>query len=110
MSRRDRPSRNRKRAPVRPSRGQQRNKRGDGGFHHWRIPLASGGMHDVHISDGIPFEAHQFVLEHGVAPHLERPQAITDKGFLRSEFSLGEFGRLTFSTDPKHNETWVWRE
>ena len=116
MSRKDKPSRNRKRPPTRPSRGQQRSKRGDGGFHHWRIPRASswvvptGAMHDVHITDALPFESHRTMLDTVARFHLVTPQMLDDaKGFYRSELDLREFGRFIISTDPKHNETWVFR-
>ena len=120
MSRRDRPSRrDRTRKPTRPSRGRVRPPSGGkGGFHHWRIPrlpnwvVPTDAMHDVHISDDIPFHAHRNILENVVALfHLVTPQMLdNEKGFYRSELNLREFGRLILSTDPKHNETWVWRE
>lgn len=116
MSRRDRPSRNRKRPPVRPSRNQPRKAR-KGGFHHWRIPrignwsVPTGEMHDVHITDALPFDAHRSILDTVARFHLVTPQMLNpEKGFYRSELNLQEFGRLIISTDPSHNETWVWRE
>ena len=117
MSRKDRKSRDRKRPPARPSRGRRR---GDGGFHQWRILVPSncpipglprGGYHDVHITDAIPFAGHNGILETVGKFHLVTPQMFDHaKGFYRSELRLAEFGRLIMSTDPSHNETWVWLE
>ena len=116
MSRKNRPSRNRTRKPTRPSRGRPRaGHGGSGGFHHWRIPrtdnwvVPTSSLHDVHITDAIPFDGHRAILGIVAGLHLVTPQMIDDeKGFYRSELNLREFGRLNLSTDPKHNETWVW--
>lgn len=101
MSRKDRPSQ-RRRGATKPSRGRKRS-RGDGGFHHWKLH-----GHDVHISDAIPFDMHQGVLEQMVAPHLKTGGAIvTDKGFQQTGY-VTQLGNIIVSTDRKHNETWVF--